>query len=96
MLFPILIDMPHYSELEERIIDRFDAANQNLFNQSRAYIPEDQEIVDFSKLSNVSNNEFQLLDEEVMELNRFLHDSGVGEGQVLNYFNPSNYDCLYY
>ena len=78
VLFPMLIDMPHYSELEIRIVSRYNEANQNLFNQSRSYIPEDQELVDFSKLSNVSNNEFQLLDEEVLELNRFLHDKGEG------------------
>ena len=32
VLFPMLTDVPHYDELENRIVDRFNKANHNLFN----------------------------------------------------------------
>ena len=46
--------------------------------KSRPYIPEDNQLIDFSELTTASSNEFKLLDEEVLELNRFLHDRGEG------------------
>ncbi|MBF91082.1 MAG: hypothetical protein CMP75_04905 [Flavobacteriales bacterium] len=77
VLFPMLEEVPHYSALEQRILDRYDQANRNLFTPTRPYIPENANLsVNLS--GSGSNHGFELLNDEVKELNRFLHRETTG------------------
>ena len=77
VLFPMMEEVPHHSALEHTILDRFNKANQKLFAPTRPYIPQTSESsIDLARTG--SNHGFALLDGEVRELNRFLHQKNSG------------------
>ena len=43
----MLTDVPHYDELENRIVDRFNKANHNLFNPTTIH-PEDNQSINLT------------------------------------------------